>query len=149
MSRELNSLAKTKKKIEYGDFQTPVDLAKEVVATLNLKRNYDAVIDPTCGLGNFLRACLELNIEKSKVQGWEINPLYVEQANEELQEYTDSQQTYVREQDFFSIDWTEFQKTHRKPVLFLGNPPWVTNSELGRLLSNNLPRKKIYTAFPV
>jgi hypothetical protein len=45
----------TKAKIEFGDFQTPFSLAKEVCALL-VQRGFrpDAVLEPTCGVGAFL-----------------------------------------------------------------------------------------------
>jgi type I restriction-modification system DNA methylase subunit len=45
-------LAKTKGKIEFGDFQTPLALALEVVSILEIN-NFKTIIEPTCGLGRF------------------------------------------------------------------------------------------------
>lgn len=45
------------KKIEFGDFQTPIDLAETItqkLASLGVKP--DIVVEPSCGIGNFLLA---------------------------------------------------------------------------------------------
>ena len=48
----------------------------------------------------------------------------------------------IHHRDFFSEDWNLNLSKSRSPrVLVIGNPPWVTNSELGQLGSSNLPKK--------
>ncbi len=42
---------------------------------------------------------------------------------------------------FFEADWTARIAGLPEPVLFIGNPPWVTSAELGSLASQNLPEK--------
>lgn len=127
--------------VEFGDFQTPIQLAQEVIAVVDPKDDFDLITEPTCGLGTFLRACLEYGVEPSKLEGWEINPDYVDLANESLQSISGKSRQFVAEQDFFQIDWAKLKGKQGKSILFIGNPPWVTNSELGRLLSTNLPEK--------
>ena len=53
-------MAKSIDKCQFGDFQTPDDLAKEVINTLrsNHKISPDFVIEPSCGKGSFVRAAL-------------------------------------------------------------------------------------------
>ena len=43
--------------------------------------------------------------------------------------------------DFFDMDWKHLIAELPEPVLLLGNPPWVTNSHLATLGSQNLPVK--------
>jgi len=43
--------------------------------------------------------------------------------------------------DFFTKDWKEELGNLPEPILVIGNPPWVTNSQLGQLQSKNLPTK--------
>ena len=133
-------MANTKEKVEFGDFQTPLALASEVVSSLEIDK-FETIIEPTCGLGRFLCACETLRKTNINIIGWEINPAYVNNANTELQNITSRDETFVRQQDFFEIDWKDVKKKFQKPILFIGNPPWVTNSELGKLLSKNLPKK--------
>lgn len=127
--------------IEFGDFQTPKNLAMKVISTIQRKNSYNSIIEPTCGLGSFLEAFLETGIPESTLEGWEINPLYVEDANRSLQAISGNKRKIVHEKDFFDINWVDFKQESDKPILFIGNPPWVTNSELGKLLSKNLPQK--------
>jgi len=134
MARSINT-------IEFGDFQTPKNLAKEVISTIQRRKLYNSIIEPTCGLGSFLEAFLETGIPVSTLEGWEINPLYVENANKSLQAISGNKRKIVHEKDFFDINWLNLKRKSNKPILFIGNPPWVTNSELGKLLSKNLPQK--------
>lgn len=47
----------------------------------------------------------------------------------------------LKQADFFEQEWPKLLRQQTGPVLVLGNPPWVTNSQLGSLGSNNLPAK--------
>jgi hypothetical protein len=47
----------------------------------------------------------------------------------------------LRCQDFFTFDWKQFLQDVAEPVLFLGNPPWITSAALGAIGSENLPQK--------
>ena len=48
---------KQKYKIEYGDFQTPIELANQICHKLvELGVNPEIIIEPTCGIGNFIDA---------------------------------------------------------------------------------------------
>jgi hypothetical protein len=43
--------------------------------------------------------------------------------------------------DFFILDWIELLERVPKPILFIGNPPWVTNADIGLIGGRNLPDK--------
>jgi len=139
-------LNKIREKIEFGDFQTPLDLARQIVSVLGVKGNYETIIEPTCGLGNFLYACLLNLVESSKIHGWEINPKYVQHANKQLKSISESNELFVEQKDFFEINWDNVKSSFKEPILFIGNPPWVTNSELGKILGKNLPQKTNFHA---
>lgn len=47
----------------------------------------------------------------------------------------------IRQGNFFDTDWDKVIDDQIHAPLFLGNPPWVTNSSLGALGSLNLPEK--------
>lgn len=129
-------------KWQYGDFQTPLSLARKVVDILksNHNLNPETIIEPTCGEGAFVRASCE-GFTLSKVQGFEINPAYVSKANAALNELSLCSKAEVIEADFFSTDWDKLVSKIDGYLLFIGNPPWVTSSELGMLNSINLPEK--------
>ena len=127
------------KQKEFGDFQTPNDLASEVVALVaELFGLPDFVIEPTAGLGAFLRASHGKWDSACSYEGYEINPDYVRSTSRRFPDLG----IRLYQQDFFSADWHHVLRKENSPrVLVLGNPPWVTNSEQGILGSTNLPRK--------
>ena len=123
------------RKVEFGDFQTPAALADQVCGKLGaLGVTPRSIIEPTCGTGSLLRAAVAAFPDASSVIGVEINPEYAEVARA-------VDQADVRCRDFFRTDWPGTLTDLRDPVLVIGNPPWVTNSEMGRLGGSNLPDK--------
>ena len=133
---------KSRRKTEFGDFQTPYALALQACALLSSRGFAPAtVVEPTCGVGNFLRAAVETFPTAQNFLGLEINPGYVEQARANLATYSPTASLDIIEKDFYEYDWRTFLKRSREPILVIGNPPWVTNSELGLLGSTNLPVK--------
>ena len=129
-------------KWQFGDFQTPIDLARKVVEVL--KRNHsispDVVIEPTCGKGTFVSASDE-GFEYCKILGFEINSHYVEEAKLSLIAISSTNRALVKQADFFSTDWDKVISDCTGYILVIGNPPWVTSSELSVLNSKNLPEK--------
>lgn len=138
---------KSIEKWEFGDFQTPFLLAQKVVEVL--KRNHKIspahVIEPTCGKGAFVFAAAN-GFEGSKIHGYEINPKYVVTANKEILSKNLESISEVKEADFFDMDWEDEISDMPGQLLILGNPPWVTSSELGMLNSKNLPKKTNFQA---
>jgi len=66
---------------EFGDFQTPIELARDVCSLLKRDRFRPAsVLEPTCGRGRFVRAALEMFPDLSRLLGYDINRAYVEEA---------------------------------------------------------------------
>ena len=127
-----------KQTVEFGDFQTPLHLAKSVCSLL-LRTGFEpaAIIEPTCGQGAFLAAALEV-FSDATVRGYEYNPAHAEAAQRTVSRFS---QATVQKGNFFRIDWdTELSKL-ADPLLILGNPPWVTNAAVGSLGGSNLPEK--------
>lgn len=130
------------KKLEYGDFQTPMGLTTQVCQLLRRKGAKPAsVIEPTCGRGSFILASLRTFDSLSEVIGVEYNADYVHQLSDKLRDEPRGQGVQVRQGDFFQQKWDEIIASAPKPVLLLGNPPWVTNATLGKLNGTNLPKK--------
>ncbi len=127
------------KQKEFGDFQTPNDLAAEVVALVaELFGLPDLVVEPTAGLGAFLSASHGKWGNACIYEGYEINRYYVHSTSQRLSDFG----VRIYQQDFFPADWHQIlRKENSSRVLVLGNPPWVTNSEQGILGSTNLPKK--------
>src|SRR5690606_10791183 len=49
--------------------------------------------------------------------------------------------------DFFATNWSSIIQGLPQPVLVIGNPPWVTNSTLSSLGSNNIPRRANFQGY--
>ena len=61
-----------KKKIEFGDFQTPYELAHDVVRLVKtITPNASKIVEPTCGLGSFIKASLEEFGDRPKYYGFD------------------------------------------------------------------------------
>ena len=138
------SLIKDEKTKEFGDFQTPRELAFEVcllLSRLNVKPQ--SIIEPTCGVGNFVQAAQKMFFS-SEIYGFEISVKYAESAKDK---FSDNKNILISQADFFEKDWTSFLENLPKPILILGNPPWVTNSQLSVLESANVPRKENFQNF--
>lgn len=134
---------------EYGDFQTNKNLAFQVAEYTFLKRNdFEFVLEPTCGKGNFILASIEQLNSIKKIVGVEIYQPYVWETKFNILDY------YLLNKDIskpeidiihgnaFDFNYKQLAKTtsHLK-TLVIGNPPWITNSELGSINSKNLPQK--------
>lgn len=129
-------------KIEFGDFQTPINLAREVCSLIARTGFHPAsILEPTCGTGSFLKASLETFRDVSRVLGFEINPQYVAQAQHAVVRTSPHASVEVYQSDFFLTNWSEIVEAFPEPILIIGNPPWVTNTELSTLGSNNVPMK--------
>lgn len=126
-------------KKEFGDFQTPKSLTIRIVSLVaDLFGTPDIVIEPTAGLGAFLKSSVERWRNRSKYIGYEIKQEYVESARNELLMFG----VEILHSDFFTEDWkANLAQYGESKTLVIGNPPWVTNSDLGQLGSKNLPTK--------
>jgi len=134
-------MAKLKSKIEYGDFQTPPELAHSIVIFLRgAGISPSVIVEPTCGLGNFVLAATEGLPTVRQVFAYDIKADYVSVLRKTLED-AKGFHCQVAQQDFFSFNWKEFFSAFREEVLVIGNPPWVTNAALGTLGSDNLPKK--------
>lgn len=137
--------AQKRRKIEFGDFQTPIDLAREVCALIaQTGFRPTSIVEPTCGIGSFLLASLETFPSLRQGLGFEINPEYVERARAAISPIRTRRphtEVEIRQSDFFLTDWSKIIGKLSEPILVIGNPPWVTNTELSTVGSNNLPAK--------
>ncbi len=132
----------TKHKIEFGDFQTPVWFAQQVCQLLSTKALQPcSILEPTCGLGNILLSVLNEFPSIEMGIGAEINLAYINTLKEQISFKQHESKLKILHIDFFNTNWEEILQTLPDPLLIIGNPPWVTNSALASLGSNNLPQK--------
>ncbi|MBX3188311.1 MAG: hypothetical protein KF819_14930 [Labilithrix sp.] len=122
---------------ERGDFQTPLELARAVVARAGGRPA--AVLEPTCGEGSFLLAASRAH-PRAELHGFEIDARHVRASRARVP------RARVRQASFFDVDWEREIAALPEPILILGNPPWVTSAELGSLGSRNVPRKTNFKA---
>lgn len=122
-----------KDKKEFGDYQTPLDFAEKICNFLKEKKNLNPkiILEPTCGIGNFLEAAKIFDAEN--YFGIEINKNYCEICSGN---FSDSRLKIFNE-NFFEFDLSKLPKKNN--LLIIGNPPWATNSKIEK----NLPKKII------
>jgi hypothetical protein len=132
---------KTTRKIEFGDFQTPLELARAITTFLaDSGESPDTIVEPTCGQGTFVAAAMDAFPRARECYGFDINSRYVREARNAVREQS-GRKTYLECRDFFQIDWKDLLSTLAGTILVIGNPPWVTNSALGAMGGRNLPKK--------
>lgn len=130
-----------KAKVEYGDFQTPLELADSICQKLiELGVSPDIIVEPTCGVGNFIEAAAPLFQLTSKIIGIEINPLYLQEI-EKKKKISQDKRIEIKYGDFFQFSWSSLLNQLSGKILIIGNFPWVTNSQQGIIGGLNLPNK--------
>jgi hypothetical protein len=128
---------------EFGDFQTPEPLARTVCKLLARRGLAPAcIVEPTCGAGSFLLAALDQFPTALNALGIEINANYVDRLTGSLRTTVHARKTRVLQKSFFDVNWSTLLRKLPEPILVVGNPPWVTNSELGAIGGSNLPEKQ-------
>lgn len=93
---------KTKAIAEYGDFQTPAELAQKacgLLASSGLRPK--SLIEPTCGTGNFFLAGIDAFTSVEMAIGLDINSSYVEAVRQSLSETRLKTQARVEHANFF------------------------------------------------
>lgn len=115
---------------EFGDFQTPIELARQCVATLSIPEG-SRILEPTCGAGTFLRAAAEVAPCSQRI-GWELQERHLSSAR---------QWGVARRSNVFTENPADISWSSSGPLFIVGNPPWVTSAQLRSLDSSNVPPK--------
>jgi hypothetical protein len=134
---------------EYGDFQTNKNLSDKICSLLKKNNiNPEIIVEPTCGKGNFIISSIRTFNKIKYIYGIEIYKPYVWETKFQILDYfLNNPKINPPEIDIFHYDVFDFnfkaiaEKHKEQKILVLGNPPWVTNSKLSSLGSNNLPQK--------
>ncbi len=125
-----------------GDWQTPVDLSTavfEVLARRGVK--WSRVLEPTCGTGSFLVSALAVDPAPIELVGLDIQARHLSDARGTLGH--DARNVRLLHRNIFDIDLgKDIQWITDGPLLVVGNPPWVTNAELGSLGGVNRPHRR-------
>lgn len=127
---------------DFGDFQTPTELVHAILACLTKSgKTWERVLEPTCGQGNFIEAVLSNGMAPREVLGIEIQDQHAEAAKR-LCHQSGAAHVSILKADIFRLDLgRDLQWQDGGALLVIGNPPWVTNTELSAHGSTNLPHK--------
>lgn len=135
--------------VEYGDFQTNQNLATQIANKLKNKGlSPKVVVEPTCGKGHFILAVLNTFDNVEIIYGIEIQKKHFWQAKFNVLDFyinnpkKKKPEIHIINSNIFDFDYQTIKNTiGEKELLLIGNPPWVTNSELSAMDSKNLPQK--------
>ena len=144
-----NNVVQEPDRAEYGDFQTNENLANQVILRLISKNiSPEIIVEPTCGKGNFIVAALKNFKRIERIYGVEIYKPYVWETKFNIIDFflenpnAPKPNILITHSDVFDFDFKNIAKEFSdKNILVIGNPPWVTNSKLSSLNSNNIPKK--------
>jgi len=134
---------------EYGDFQTNINLSDKVCNLIKKQNSApEIIIEPTCGKGNFIISSLKTFNNIKHIYGVEIYKPYVWETKFNILDYflnnnnSDLPEINIYHFNVFDFNFDKIARKHKEQnILIIGNPPWVTNSKLSSLGSNNLPLK--------
>jgi predicted RNA methylase len=129
---------------DLGDFQTPPELVDAVLDSLgSIGARWPRVLEPTCGRGNFLAGLLALPSPPREIRAVEIQPEHCRAAEEMIRSHRHPEShVSITCGDVFRLDLgRDLNWRERGPLLVVGNPPWITSAELGRLAGASLPPK--------
>jgi len=132
----------SKRRAEFGDWQTPLELAQASCAKLvELGIEPAVVVEPTCGVGAFVLAANEAFPSVKEIHAYEINSEYLTNLRDRLAHSAGNEHVQVHKADFFAHDWNASLAQVEGVLLVLGNFPWVTSSQQGSIGGTNLPMK--------
>jgi len=135
---------------DLGDFQTPTIFTDRICKFLaNRGHNPSILLEPTVGVGNFVFSASKSFPKLRYIYAVDIQEDYTttlaakyreiierDAPGARLEVHRDNILTHV-----FSPDFLAQVQDPETEFLILGNPPWITNAELSRLASDNVPRK--------
>lgn len=131
----------TSSRRDLGDFQTPVELAAEVLSAVGYSgERFPRVLEPTCGRGNFLVAASASEPPPAQLHGIEVQPVHADEARASLA--GSGVPTTIEVGDIFTYDLARIAWHADGQLIVVGNPPWVTLSELSALSSTNVPARR-------
>lgn len=145
-NQTMSESIETKKRTEYGDWQTNLPLAISICEQIKSQGiRPQVIIEPTCGQGTFIIAALLTFDTIEDVYGIEIYKPYLDVLEDKLREYgkrLDKTNIHLYHENIFDFDFRQItEHVNKRVVLAIGNPPWVTNSKLTEIGGDNLPIK--------
>lgn len=93
----------------------------------------------------FLLAATKVFEQPLDLLGVEIQPDHAEEAKRLISQSARADVTWrVHVGDIFDYNLKNLEWNSTDPLLILGNPPWVTSSDLGAMDAVNVPEKSIF-----
>ena len=138
------------RRADLGDFQTPLDLTDKICEYFIKIGVYpEVILEPTCGGGNFIISAIKCFPSLKYIYCVEIQPFYewlfkLNILKLSFEKNIDLKIEFYRDNIFthrFSGRFLNLLKKKNCSFLIIGNPPWITNTELSLLNSKNLPIK--------
>lgn len=126
------------KKLEFGDYQTPIEFCDKVIDILKENKIEPTIIlEPTFGKGNFIKSSEKKYTKLKHIYGIELNKVYYDNSRTFSKKFTGFNE------NIFSFDHSKLisKIKNNDKLLILGNPPWITNSQLMAENLENLPKK--------
>jgi hypothetical protein len=136
---------------DLGDFQTPRELAEAVLETLGpVAARAARVLEPTCGNGQFVASLLQCPSPPREIKAIEIQERHCQKVRALVADRAHSgTRVEIIRANFFDLDLRhDLSWSEQGPLLVIGNPPWVTNSELGALGSTSRLTKRNLKGLP-
>ena len=118
--------------------------------TLNFEP--DIILEPTYGIGNFIISSIEIFPNLKKIYGVEINKEFAWWFKRSLLEkFLNTNKKLPKiclyTENIFAHEFDLNFCNNTQKLLIIGNPPWVTSTELSSLLSTNIPEKSNFKKF--
>jgi hypothetical protein len=130
--------ALAEKPLQFGDFQTPRELATCVWRQVDVS-GVDVLIEPTVGRGAFLATTPRV-LRSTPWLAWDVQPHYIDEARGVAR--SGKLAATIEHRDVFQLDRFAIAPAVKgKTVLVIGNPPWVTHSAQSGVDRPNLPSK--------
>lgn len=114
---------------DLGDYQTPLYFTDIICEYLKNELNIspDIIIEPTCGVGNFLKSASKSFPDK-QLYGIEIDKNKLDKINKIIPNLK------LFNEDIFTFKFDNLNKNNS--FLIIGNPPWITNTEFSKVNEN-------------
>ncbi|MDJ0725368.1 MAG: N-6 DNA methylase [Prochloraceae cyanobacterium] len=127
---------------EFGDFQTPPELIELILKSIDFRGSkWPRIFEPACGQGNFIISLLQNESPPKEIQAIEIQENHLKIAKKRAKNFPNTS-VFIQNQKIFDLNFQKDLNWQTSgSLLVIGNPPWVTNSQLGIEGSNNLPKK--------
>lgn len=121
---------------ELGNYQTPLFFTDQICEYLKntLKINPDIIIEPTCGIGNFLKSASKI-FPKKQLYGIEIDHNKLNEIDKTLPNLK------LINNDIFKIKFDNFDK--KNSFLIIGNPPQTSNIDIAKINTRGFNKKLI------